>query len=294
MRRTFPLRRITRGFLQRRGKGTIFVLSGGAVRGAAQVGMLRAALEEGIFPDQIVGVSAGALNGLSLASNPTLQQVSVLEEVWKKTAEKSPIRGSLVRNLAAIIRGKPSFDNGERLRELISENIPVQDISQTKIPFHLATTAASTGRQVWWRKGPAVDLLCASAAMPGALPAIELTDGDYHLDGGVVSNIPLRYACSLRPARLVVFDVAAGFLPPEKQTALSIMMTGFRAATAEVTRQEWRDIPEGIEVIHFRLPLDNHGIDDDFREAPQLMNLGYMTAFETLNSLKRNTTRTMN
>ena len=46
MRRTFPLRRITRGFLQRRGKGTIFVLSGGAVRGAAQVGMLRAALEE--------------------------------------------------------------------------------------------------------------------------------------------------------------------------------------------------------------------------------------------------------
>ncbi len=39
--------------------------------------------------------------------------------------------------------------------------------------------------------------------------------------------------------------------------------------------------------IYFRLPLDNHGIDDDFREAPQLMNLGYMTAFETLNSLKR-------
>ena len=71
-------------------------------------------------------------------------------------------------------------------------------------------------------------------------------------------------------------------------------MTGFRAATAEVTRQEWRDIPEGIEVIHFRLPLDNHGIDDDFREAPQLMNLGYMTAFETLNSFKRNTTRIMN
>ena len=97
MRRTFPLRSIRRGFLQRRGKGTIFVLSGGAVRGAAQVGMLRAALEEGIFPDQIVGVSAGALNGLSLASNPTLDQIAVLEKVWQKTAETSPIRGSLVR-----------------------------------------------------------------------------------------------------------------------------------------------------------------------------------------------------
>ena len=49
-----------------RGEGTIFVLSGGAVRGAAQVGMLRAVLEHGVAPDQVVGVSAGALNGLVL------------------------------------------------------------------------------------------------------------------------------------------------------------------------------------------------------------------------------------
>ncbi|MDE0928602.1 MAG: patatin-like phospholipase family protein [Acidimicrobiales bacterium] len=265
-----------------RGEGTIFVLSGGAVRGAAQVGMLRAVLEHGIVPDQVVGVSAGALNGLVLASDPTLERLSLLEEVWAQAAEKSPIRGSVLRNIAAIIRGQPSFDNGERLRELIADNVPVDDISQTKIPFHLATTAASTGRHVWWQEGPSVDLLCASAAMPGVLPAVELSDGDLHIDGGVVSNIPLRYALSLEPARLVVFDVAARFLPPEKQTALSVMMTGFRAAAAELTRQQWRDVPAWCSVLHLRLPLDNPGIDDDFNDAPKLMELGYAEAQDTL------------
>lgn len=265
-----------------RGEGTIFVLSGGAVRGAAQVGMLRAVLEHGIVPDQVVGVSAGALNGLVLASDPTLERLSLLEEVWAQAAEKSPIRGSVLRNIAAIIRGQPSFDNGERLRELIADNVPVDDISQTKVPFHLATTAASTGRHVWWQEGPSVDLLCASAAMPGVLPAVELSDGDLHIDGGVVSNIPLRYALSLEPARLVVFDVAARFLPPEKQTALSVMMMGFRAAAAELTRQQWRDVPAWCSVLHLRLPLDNPGIDDDFNDAPKLMELGYAEAQDTL------------
>ncbi|HIG24480.1 MAG TPA: hypothetical protein EYG34_09550 [Acidimicrobiia bacterium] len=265
-----------------RGQGTIFVLSGGAVRGAAQVGMLRAVLEHGIVPDQVVGVSAGALNGLVLASDPTLERLTLLERVWARAAEKSPIHGSVLRNLAAIIRGHPSFDNGERLRELIANNVPVEDISQTKIPFHLATTAASTGRQVWWQKGPSVDLLCASAAMPGVLPAVELSDGDHHLDGGVVSNIPLRYAISLQPARLVVCDVAAPFLPPEKQTALSVMMTGFRAAAAELTRQEWRDVPAHCSVLHLKLPLENPGIDDDFNDAPKLIEFGYTSAQETL------------
>ena len=59
----------------------MFVLSGGAVRGAAQVGMLREVLTAGIVPDAVVAVSAGALNGLPIANDPSLAQVEVLELV---------------------------------------------------------------------------------------------------------------------------------------------------------------------------------------------------------------------
>ena len=52
---------------------TAFVLGGGGLLGAVEVGMIRALLERDIRPDLIVGTSLGALNRLLRASDPTLQ-----------------------------------------------------------------------------------------------------------------------------------------------------------------------------------------------------------------------------
>lgn len=63
---------------------TAFVLSGGASLGAIQVGMLRALYERGIAPDLIVGTSAGALNGVFIASRPhTVETADELATVWR-------------------------------------------------------------------------------------------------------------------------------------------------------------------------------------------------------------------
>ena len=49
---------------------TAFVLGGGGVLGAHEVGMLRALSEAGIRPDVIVGTSVGAINGVFVAADP--------------------------------------------------------------------------------------------------------------------------------------------------------------------------------------------------------------------------------
>ncbi|MDP6106157.1 MAG: patatin-like phospholipase family protein [Acidimicrobiales bacterium] len=249
-------------------------MSGGAVRGAAQVGMLREVLSAGIFPNAVVAVSAGALNGLPIANDPSMGQVDLLEEIWREVATDPPVRGGTLRTLVSILRGRPGLDSGERLRKLLEEHVPVADLGDTLIPIHVGTTAASTGRLCWWSEGPSVDVLCASAAIPGVFPAVPLTDGDLHLDGGVLSNVPLRHAVTLQPSRLVVFDVAADFLSPERQTALTLMLTGFRAATAELTRQEWLDVPPDIEVLHIELRDPGGGLDLDFGETDLLLEEG--------------------
>ena len=66
---------------------TVFVFSGGAVRGAAQIGMLKALCEAGIKPDEIVGVSIGALNGFWFACDPTPARVEELERLWLDIVE---------------------------------------------------------------------------------------------------------------------------------------------------------------------------------------------------------------
>ena len=114
------------------------------------------------------------------------------------------------------------------------------------------------------------------------LPAVHLGDNGYHLDGGVVSNIPLRKAISLKPTRLVVLDVATRFLPPEKQTAISLMMIGFRAASAELSRQEWADVPRNVKVIHIGLGDSDGDLDIDFQNVPNLMKEGEKVAQKAL------------
>jgi len=260
----------------------VFVLSGGSVRGAAQAGMLKVLLEAGVYPDALVAVSAGALNASFLAADPTVEQARRLEEVWRDVAERKPIRGSVVRNLAAIVRGRPSFDTGDRLRDVIADHVPMEDLAESDIPCHVGTTDASTGQVAWWTSGPLVDLLCASTAVPGVLPAVDLGDGTLHIDGGVVSNIPLRRALSLEPSRLVVLDVAAKFVPAEKLTALSLMMVGVRAAAAELTRQQWLDVPSGLDVLHIELPTEDDAPDFEFDLVPELLEQGASVAAEAL------------
>ena len=270
---------------------TVFVLSGGAVRGAAQIGMLNVILSSGIKPDEVVGVSVGALNGFWLASSPSIERIQKMEKLWIEVASEPPIRGNVLRTLTSILRGRPSFDTGERLKKILQNNLPILNLEETEIPFHLGTTNASNGLMTWWERGVALDLLCASAAIPGLLPAIQLEDGDYHLDGGVVSNIPLRKAVSLKPTRMIVFDVATGFLPPEKQTALSLMMVGFRAASAELTRQEWLDVPKNIEVLHIELPSPDAPLDIDFNGVPDLIKEGEKAAKAVLSESYNNVAR---
>lgn len=63
-----------------------FVLGGGGVHGACEVGMLRALSEAGVVPDLILGTSVGAINGAMFAKDPGEAGVIRLGDLWEKLA----------------------------------------------------------------------------------------------------------------------------------------------------------------------------------------------------------------
>ena len=65
---------------------TAFVLGGGGLLGAVEVGMLRALLERDIKPDLVLGTSIGALNGLAVARDPSLKALDALADLWREVA----------------------------------------------------------------------------------------------------------------------------------------------------------------------------------------------------------------
>src|SRR4051794_41863075 len=144
-----------------------FVLSGGGSLGAAQVGALQALFESGIVPDVVVGCSVGALNAAFVAVDPTAGRVNELEQVWRGMTREVVFpdgRFSVARRLAS--RTDHLYSPGG-LRALVADCVPVVDLADTTIPCHVVTTDLLAGEPVWWTTGDPVEVLTASACLPG-------------------------------------------------------------------------------------------------------------------------------
>ena len=106
-------------------KKVVFILSGGANRGACQVGMLRALYDFNIRPDLILGASAGALNGVSFASNPTLEGIDHLEEVWRSMRRETILPPPRFGSTWRYAKKSPSVYQNDNLRHVIQESISI-------------------------------------------------------------------------------------------------------------------------------------------------------------------------
>ena len=100
-----------------------FVLSGGGALGSVQVGCLESLMQHGIFPDLIVGTSVGALNGVFLAKNPTLDGVTQLKELWLSLGPRGPFKESRLRVLLRLVSGREHLYANSSLRKLVCQYV---------------------------------------------------------------------------------------------------------------------------------------------------------------------------
>lgn len=173
-----------------------FVLPGGASYGAAQVGMLRALLEAGIRPDFVIGTSAGALNAVGFAVDPTLAGVAALDVAWREARRSKIFRLSPVSVTCGLIGRHNYLINPRGLREWIVQHLDLQRLEHTLLPAHVVTTDVDSGDPVVLSQGPALDALLASCAIPAVFPPVEI-GGRLLMDGGIAADTPVPEARDL-------------------------------------------------------------------------------------------------
>src|SRR6188474_3020448 len=100
-----------------------YVLGGGGVRGAVEVGMLRALLEADITPALIVGTSIGAINGAAVAQNPTMAVVEELERAWASPTASAVYGDSWWRQMQRLAQSRTHLNDPGPLRELLASII---------------------------------------------------------------------------------------------------------------------------------------------------------------------------
>jgi len=186
---------------------TAFVLGGGGVLGAAEVGMLRALLEAGVRPDLVIGTSVGALNGSLLATDPELDVVDRLVGLWESAASGKDVYGEgVVRQMSRAVRTGTHLHSSEPLRQRLADELGDVTFDELEVPFQCCAASIERAAEHWFTEGRVVDAVVASAAVPGLLePAVV---GDEHfLDGGIVNSIPVGRAVEAGATRIFVLQV---------------------------------------------------------------------------------------
>lgn len=183
-----------------------FVLGGGGVLGASEVGMLQALAGAGIQPDLVVGSSVGALNGAAVAADPAGGAVDRLADLWCDLTARDVFGAGVVGQLRHLARSRTALHDGGALRGLIERTVGDRQIEDLPVAFQCVAAGIEQARARWFDRGPLVDAVLASCAVPGLLPPVRIGD-EHYIDGGIVNSIPVGRAAALGATTIYVLHV---------------------------------------------------------------------------------------
>ncbi|MEV0458626.1 patatin-like phospholipase family protein [Catellatospora methionotrophica] len=226
---------------------TAFVLGGGGVLGAVEVGMLRALFRAGIRPDLVVGLSIGAINAALVAADPEPEVTDKLVRLWA-TPEISEVYGDSVPRQLRRLATRAHLHSPAPLQRVLERSMRVGvTFEDMRVPLHLCAANIERAEAHWFSTGRVVDAVLASAALPGVLPPVEI-GGEHYLDGNLVAY-PINHAVELGADEVFMLQVGRlerPLQPPQRPwEATNIAME--IARRVRFTR-ELAAIPEGVRV----------------------------------------------
>lgn len=196
-------------------------LSGGALRGVAHIGVLRALMEGGLFPSWISGTSAGSIIAALYACGYTplqMEQIALSIERNIFDIDYSGIALSSVQWLLTRQLCLSGIVKGRRLERLMKELLGERTLRETKIPLAVTAVNINNGQTVLFLSSksgltdtrhkvfiddvPVYQAVRASIAIPMVFqPAF--IKGMRLVDGGVNDNLPIT-ALRMMGAKAVV------------------------------------------------------------------------------------------
>lgn len=186
-------------------------LGGGAARGFAHIGVIKALEAQGIVPDIVVGTSAGSLVGaLYAAGNNGFALHKLALEM-----DEAAISDWSVPMFAKAT----GVFKGEALQNYINKTINHLPLEKMKIPFGAVATDLNNGLPILFQRGNTGLAVRASSAVPSVFQPVKIGERMY-VDGGLVSPVPVRFARQMGADFVIAVNISA---QPDAQSAASTM-----------------------------------------------------------------------
>lgn len=172
------------------------VLGSGGARGYAHIGVLEVLEKQGIYPDFIVGTSAGSLAGVLYASGKSAHELRTLAQNLK------------VADVKEFDLGLQSVFDGQKIEDFVNRQVGNQTLEQLKIPMYVVATRLDNGEATVFNYGNAGQAVRASIAIPTMFAPVKIGQNEY-VDGGLVSPVPVKVAKNLGADMIIAVNILA-------------------------------------------------------------------------------------
>jgi NTE family protein len=184
-------------------------LGGGAARGFAHIGVIKALESQGIVADIIVGTSAGSVVGAMYAAG---NNGFALQKMALEMDEATISDWSLpwFSKTSGVLKG-------DALQSYVNKMVAQVSIEKLKKPFGAVATDLKTGLPILFQRGNTGLAVRASSAVPGIFQPVRINDRQY-VDGGLVSPVPVRFAREMGADLVIAVNISS---QPDSQPAVS-------------------------------------------------------------------------
>jgi len=273
-----------------------FALSGGGARGLAQIGVLKALLEEGINPDIIVGTSMGSIVGGLLAAGYSIEQLDsiAINTNWQnllaferqsnrkdlfvdqKVTEDKAIFTLRLKGLKPVI--PTALNGGMKIMNFLNLAVlqaPIHVKSSfdgLKIKFNAVCTNLLTGKPIILDNGSLSQAMRASSSVSFFLSPVQL-DSMTLVDGGLVANIPVKIAKDKGSDFVIALNTTSGLHDQNELQYPWIVADQVISIPMKILNEEQLNLAD----IVISPKLNNHNAAD-FTNIDSLIYEGYKQA----------------
>ncbi len=284
-----------------------FVASGGAARGLAHLGVLRACEELGLLPEIFVGTSAGAVVGAMYGQDMPLDVLLDGYRLPWRRRHQGP-RLHLSTFMGAPTR-RELFDLGHlasgvfsvrKLERYLHEHLPINSFRRLAKPVFVTAVNIDTAEREIFGPGynddvPISEAVAASCCVPGLFRPIRI-GGKYYVDGEVARTLSADIAVEAGANVVIISNIYRPHCESEPKRSLARrgMHRVLRQSLSTLLTEKER---RGVELLSQQYPhvtfidiapdLGKYGYLNRFSARPLILR-GYGTALRALAEAKEN------
>jgi len=270
------------------------VMSGAANFGTMQAGGLDPIFASGFRPEMVVGTSAGALNAIYIAYDPSPNGVARLQDLWRAAGPKEVGIPTTLGVIRRFVRQEDSLVPSDALAAFLGQHLPqeVDTFGQLRdsagVPAYAVAVNIDTAElRVFGDLDDdrIIDGAMTSTAVPPYFAPWKV-GGQRYLDGGVFTKLPIRVAIERGATQILALDVSHAM--GSKETAKGILGMTSYAVSLMVEAQAAHEIAwaktSGASLRVIRLPAPTDIAVWDYTQADRLIEIGRMCAEQQLDA----------